>query len=80
MYNPPGMATNVAAERMPRAATPTAPDQYERPVYPQRPQGPPVSGFHPDGPRPSPLRPWMLVVGALIMAGLAFALTRAFIH
>ena len=76
MYNPPG----IVSERTARAATPTAPDAYERPVYPARPQGPPVSGFQTSRGAPSPLRPWMLVVGALIMAGLAFALTRAFIH
>ncbi len=76
MYNPPG----IASERQTRAATPTAPDAYERPVYPPRPTDPPVSGFQTSRGAPSPLRPWMLVVGALIMAGLAFALTRAFIH
>jgi hypothetical protein len=34
----------------------------------------------PSAPRRSPLRPWMLVIGALVVAFLAFAVTRAFIH
>ena len=32
------------------------------------------------GQRRTPLRPWLLVIGALIMALLAFAVTRACIH
>jgi hypothetical protein len=35
-----------------------------------------VPGF---GRRKSGIKPWVLVVGALIMAALAFAITRAFI-
>jgi serine/threonine-protein kinase len=41
----------------------------QEPMYPQHHQPPPRSG----------LQPWMLVVGALVMALLAFAVTRAFI-
>jgi serine/threonine protein kinase len=76
MFNPGG------PERMQRAATPTSPDTYDRPTYTPTPthlQGPPVSGFHAQRPS-SPLKPWMLVVGALLMAALAFLLTRACIH
>lgn len=35
--------------------------------------------MHGPPPRRDGLQPWMLVVGALIMAGLAFAITRALI-
>jgi serine/threonine protein kinase len=56
---------------------PGAPGMYERPVV-QRPatQVVPGLGKH----RRTQLQPWMLVVGALIMALLAFAVTRACIH
>lgn len=60
-----------------RGASPTAQDLYERPVLPQRSSTPHVAGFGPAR-RPA-LQPWMLVVGALLMAALAFAITRAFI-
>jgi eukaryotic-like serine/threonine-protein kinase len=61
----------------PRHASPTAQDLFERPVYPQqRPSMPQVAGFGPRA-RPPILRPWMLIVGALLMAVLAFAITRA---
>ncbi len=82
MFNPPG----VASSRLPRAVTPTTPEALDwplakRPASAQRTAPPQVAGFSSHGQPPvSPLRPWMLVVGALIMAGLAFALTRAFIH
>ncbi|HEX4416928.1 MAG TPA: protein kinase [Kofleriaceae bacterium] len=49
------------------------PDLYERQV-PQRPSVAAMSR-----PRRT-LKPWMLVIGALVMALLAFAVTRAFIH
>ena len=56
-----------------RAAT--TPDAYDRPVFPaQRPSAPQVAGF--GAKKPPALKPWMLVVGALVMAGLAFAITR----
>ena len=58
-----------------RAASPTMNDAYDRPVFPQqRPSAPQVAGF---GAKKAPgLKPWMLVVGALVMAALAFAITR----
>jgi hypothetical protein len=46
---------------------------YERPML-QRTQAPPVAGFN--KPQKQLLQPWMLIVGALVMAGLAFAITR----
>ena len=61
-----------------RSATPTAPDMYERPMYPQPPSAPAVAGFDRRSKKLA-LRPWMLVVGAFVMAGLAFAITRAFL-
>ncbi|MDB4956124.1 MAG: serine/threonine protein kinase [Myxococcales bacterium] len=68
----------IAPHRPERAATPTAQESFDRPVYPQRPSMPQVSGFQ--KPAKSVLQPWMLIVGALIMAALAFAITRAFIR
>ena len=50
---------------------------YERPMMP-RPATQPVSG--PGKSRRTPVKPWMLVIGALMMALLAFAVTRACIH
>jgi hypothetical protein len=38
---------------------------------------PQVAGFQ--RPRKQGIKPWVLVIGALIMAALAFAITRAFI-
>ncbi len=61
----------------PEERGPTAPDMYERPVYPQR-SSVPVMGFEQSRQTKS-LRPWVLIVGALVMAGLAFAITRAFL-
>jgi len=60
-----------------RGASPTTPDMYERPVYPQR-QSVPVIGFERRDP-PS-IKTWVLFVGALVMAGLAFLITRLFLH
>ncbi len=70
---------NVAPQNPPRAASPTVPDSFDRPMYtaPQRPSMPQVAGF--GAPKKIGIKPWMLVVGALIVAGLAFAMTRAFI-
>src|SRR5258705_10839539 len=65
------------ASRAPRDATPTAQDAFDQPVFPNRPSGPQVAGFN--RPRKQGIKPWVLVVGALIMAALAFAITRAFI-
>jgi len=67
----------VQPQLPPRGASPTAPDMYERPVYPQR-SSVPVMGFERLPPTRS-LRPWVLIIGALVMAGLAFAITRAFL-
>ena len=58
----------------PRGASPTTPDLYDRPVYPQR-QSVPVMGF--EKRETKSLKPWVLIIGALVMAGLAFAITRA---
>jgi hypothetical protein len=59
----------------PRAASPTMKDAYNQPVFPQqRPSAPQVAGF--GAKKTVGLKPWMLVVGALVMAGLAFAITR----
>jgi hypothetical protein len=44
----------------------------------QRPSVPQLSGG--TRARRRPLQPWLLVVGALVMALLAFAVTRACIH
>jgi len=76
----PGYPMNVAPQLAPRGGSPTVVDQYDRPGYgqpPQRPSMPQVAGF--GKPKKATLKPWMLVIGALIVAGLAFAITRAFI-
>jgi serine/threonine protein kinase len=73
----PGWGPPVASQHPQRDATPTAADMYERPVYPQHHLPPQVAGF--ERTERSGLQPWVLVVGAIIMAGLAFAITRAFI-
>ncbi len=48
-------------------------DMQQRPMYSQH-HVPPVAGFN--RPRRQLLQPWMLVVGALIMAAMAFVITR----
>jgi serine/threonine protein kinase len=75
MPQPPGNypTWGVAPQPPPRGA-PTMQDAFNPPVYPQRPSVPQVAGF---GRQKRPvLKPWMLVVGALVMAALAFAITR----
>jgi serine/threonine-protein kinase len=68
----------VQSQHPPRAATPTAQDMYDRPVYPpNRSSAPQVAGFNRQ--KKPAIKPWILVIGALIMAGLAFAITRAFL-
>ena len=62
----------VIPQRTQRGASPTAQDMYERPVV-SRSQAPQVAGF---GKPKQLLQPWMLIVGALVMAGLAFVITR----
>lgn len=74
----PSWGAPIAAQHPPRDATPTAQDSFESPMmYPQRRSMPEVAGF--ERARKPGLQPWMLVVGAVIMAALAFAITRAFI-
>ena len=76
-YQPPAPPQ---APAHPAWGAPPPQGAFERPSYasvPQRPSMPQVAGF--GTPKRGGLRPWMLVVGALLVAGLAFALTRAFI-
>lgn len=73
----PAWGSAIAAQRPQRDATPTARDAFDRPVFPSRPSQPQVAGF--GAQKKMTLRPWVLVVGALVMALLAFAITRAFI-
>jgi serine/threonine protein kinase len=73
-----GWSPPIAPQIPQRDATPTAKDAFDRPQYPaQRPSMPQVAGFQKQ--HKTAIQPWMLVVGALIMAALAFAITRAFI-
>ncbi|HET9988106.1 MAG TPA: protein kinase [Kofleriaceae bacterium] len=70
----------IAAQRPPRDATPTAQDSFDRPVFPpQRPSIPHVAGFGQKRPAKYGLKPWMLIAGAILVAILAFVITRAFI-
>jgi serine/threonine protein kinase len=73
----PGWGPPIAAQRPIRDATPTAQDSFDQPVFPNRASAPQVAGFN--RPRKQGVKPWVLVIGALIMAALAFAITRAFI-
>ena len=57
---------------------PSGPELFDqRPVYPQ--QHPSMAVMGGLQRRKQALKPWMLVVGALVMAALAFAITRAFL-
>jgi hypothetical protein len=47
-------------------------------VYPQRPSVP-VMGFERGGKRETSVKTWVLVLGALLMAAVAFAITRLFL-
>ena len=67
----------IVAQRL-REAEPTAPDNFDRPKA-SRVSEPQVAGFQGGRPR-SALRPWMLIVGALVVAALAFIVTRAVLH
>ena len=73
-----GAPAPIAPQRPMRDATPTARDAFDRPMAPNRPSMPQVAGFGTQ--KKKGLAPWMLIVGALVMAALAFAITRAFIH
>ena len=73
----PGWGPPIAAQRPVRDATPTAKDSFDQPMFANRPAGPQVAGF--TRPRKQGIKPWVLVIGALIMAALAFVITRAFI-
>ena len=74
----PNWAPPIAPQQPPRDATPTTHDSFDQPVFPNRPSSPHVAGFT-NRTRKVALQPWMLVIGALVMAALAFAITRAFI-
>ncbi|MEO6774632.1 MAG: protein kinase [Kofleriaceae bacterium] len=80
---PPGFSTwgpPIAAQR-PRDATPTAQDTFDPPAYPpRRPSQPRVAGFGQKRAARYGLKPWMLIAGAILVAILAFAITRAFIR
>ncbi len=70
----------IAAQLPGRDATPTAKDSFDRPLYPQRLAQPPrVAGFGSGRAARHGLKPWMLLVGAVVVAILAFVITRAFI-
>jgi len=76
---PPGQPGWGAAPQLPpRGAGPGAPDMFDprQSAYPQR-ASMPGMGFPQR--RKQALKPWMLVVGALVMAALAFIVTRAFL-
>jgi hypothetical protein len=74
----PNWGPPIAAQQPPRDATPTTRDSFDQPVFPNQPSAPHVAGFTNRRPKVA-LQPWMLVIGALVMAALAFAITRAFI-
>jgi hypothetical protein len=70
------------APQAPVGAPPAMQSMYDRrpPGPVRRPSVSSVSSPHRFGRSRASLRPWMLVLGALIMALLAFAVTRACIH
>jgi serine/threonine protein kinase len=73
---PHGNYPNWGRPSLPLGASPAMQAMYDR----QPPQRPQASAQRFGNSRRTPLRPWMLVIGALIMALLAFAVTRACIH
>ncbi len=73
--NYPGWGPPIASQHSPRDATPTAQNTFERAAYPQRGSMPEVAGFSRE-PRRG-VQPWVLIVGAIVMAALAFLITRA---
>ena len=78
----PSWPQQIAAKLPMRDATPTSQDTFDRPMYPNHSPAmqhmPQVAGF--GRPKKPALQPWMLVVGAIVMAALAFAITRMFIR
>jgi hypothetical protein len=79
MQRPPMPQANHAGWGPPQlsvGASPAMQAMYDR-APPYRQPGAPARRFPR---RKTPLKPWMLVIGALIMALLAFAVTRACIH
>jgi hypothetical protein len=65
----------IIPQQAQRGASPTAPDMFDRSSAPSiRSNAPQVAGFGQK--KQQLLQPWMLIVGALVMAGLAFAITR----
>ncbi|HEX5058011.1 MAG TPA: protein kinase [Kofleriaceae bacterium] len=73
-----GWAPPIAPQIPTRDATPTAQDSFDQPLFPPRATSmPQVAGF--GRTRKPQLKPWVLVVGAIVMALIAFAITRAFI-
>jgi serine/threonine protein kinase len=72
----PGFPTWGRPPMGPAPGMSAMPGMYERPVV----QRPSTAGIGPGRPRRSPVKPWMLMIGAFIMALLAFAVTRACIH
>jgi eukaryotic-like serine/threonine-protein kinase len=74
----PGNFPNWGAPpQPPMGGLPPGQGMYDRPVM-QRPATQQVPGLGKS--RRTPLKPWMLLIGALVMALLAFAVTRACIH
>jgi hypothetical protein len=71
----------IMPQHAPRDATPTTQDAYDRPSVPPPSRGshPQVAGFQRELP-PGTLKPWMLVIGAFVMAALAFLITRLFVR
>jgi eukaryotic-like serine/threonine-protein kinase len=67
------------AARMPsREATPTSQDRLDRSLPAVRSSVPQVAGFAPR--KKSSAQSWLLVVGAIVVAAAAFAITRMFMH
>jgi serine/threonine protein kinase len=62
------------------ASMPARPMQPPAQMYDRAPGPRPIAAAPQAAPRRTPLKPWVLIVGALIMALLAFVVTRAFIH
>ena len=49
-----------------RDATPTAKDSFDQPMFANRPSAPQVAGFN--RPRKQGIKPWILIIGALIIS------------